>query len=92
MEANKCCRCLCAFCGKEEGCDNYCEMRQPCSHDAVINCPDFLADHSEFGTSQSRYLACHYSLSAIEDFQARKPVDWDDVKRVLRLVLHDPTD
>lgn len=84
---NKCCRCLCAHCGNEEGCDNYCEMKEPCSRDPLIDCPDFIPDHSEFGIGQSRYLACCYSLAAIEAHQAGQPVDWEDVKRVLRLAM-----
>ncbi len=87
MKTEKCFRCACAFCGNEENCENWCEMKEPCSNEPVISCPDFIADVSEFGIGQSRYLACCYSLSAIEDFQAGKPVDWKDVKRVLRLAI-----
>lgn len=90
MEEKKCCRCLCAHCGNEAGCENYCEMKEPCSHDAVINCHDYNPDHSEFDIGQSRYLACCYSLSAIEAFQTGQMVEWEDVKSVLRLALGDP--
>ncbi|KJS16928.1 MAG: hypothetical protein VR69_07050 [Peptococcaceae bacterium BRH_c4b] len=65
-------------------------MKELCGHEPLIHCPDFTPDHSEFGIGESRYLACQYAMAAIEAHQAGRSVNWEDVKRVLRLALGEP--
>ncbi|MFZ5642520.1 MAG: hypothetical protein ACOY46_02875 [Bacillota bacterium] len=85
LEMDKCFRCECASCSKED-CDNWCEMKKHCNHDPMTNCIN-LSITGSYNMGQAQEHACIYSLISIEEFQDGKHVDWEDLKRVLRNAL-----